>query len=106
MPSINMRIAALAEILEREKRMEELELDNLSLSLYELEKQLSDFTEADIADMASEVDEGGRQILTPEQAHAFVDEWRQRRAERTPRQQQKIDRAIEKKKRIMEERRR
>lgn len=102
MASIDARIARLIEAMEREKLREELELDDLSLSLYALEDKLCTLTEADIEAMAQEVDEDGRQIWTLEQVHAFVDEWRQRRAERTPRRQQKIDRAIAKKKKIME----
>lgn len=98
MASINTRIAALAAALERERLKEDLELDDLSLSLYEFEDRMVNLTDAEIEAMAEEVDEDGKQMLTLEQAHAFVAEWRQRRAERTPRQQQRIDQAIAKRK--------
>lgn len=102
--SVERRITALVEALEREKRDGNIELDDLSMSLYELEAGLCNLTETEIEAMAAEMDEDGRQILTLEQAHAFVDEWRQRRAERTPRHQRNIARAVSKKRKIMEER--
>ena len=104
MASINTRIAALAAALERERLKEDLELDDLSLSLYEFDDRMASLTDDEIEAMATEVDEDGKQMLTLEQAHAFVDEWRQRRAERTPRQQQRIAQAIAKKKKSMKAR--
>lgn len=98
--NIEHRITALIAALEREKQGGNLELDDLSMSLYELEEQMCSLTDADIEAMA---DDTG---MTTAQARAFVDEWRQRREERTPRQQQRIDRAIANKKKLIEERRR
>ena len=93
MASINARIAALAEAVERERLMEDTEIDGLSLSLYQLEDQMAAMTEADIEAMAQEVDEDGRQLWTLEAAQAFVNQWKQMKDERSPREQRRIDRA-------------
>lgn len=94
MASINARIAALTEAVERERLMEDTEIDGLSLSLYQLETEMAAMTETDIEAMAQEVDEDGRQIWTLEAAHAFVDQWKQMKQERSPREQRRIDRAL------------
>lgn len=94
MASINARIAALAEAVERERLMEDTEIDGLSLSLYQLEDQMAAMTEADIEAMAQEVDEDGRQLWTLEAAQAFVNQWKQMKDERSPREQRRIDRAL------------
>ena len=51
-------------------------------------------TEADIEAMAQEVDEDGRQLWTLEAAQAFVNQWKQMKDERSPREQRRIDRAL------------
>lgn len=94
MASINARIAALAEAVERERLREDTEIDELSLSLYQFEDRMASMTEADIEAMAQEVDEDGRQLWTLEAAHAFVNQWKQMRQERKPREQRWIDRAL------------
>lgn len=94
MASINARIAALTEAVERERLMEDTEIDGLSLSLYQMETEMAAMTETDIEAMAQEVDEDGRQIWTLEEAHAFVDQWKQMKQERSPREQRRIDRAL------------
>ena len=94
MASIIARIAALAEAVERERLMEDTEIDGLSLSLYQLEDQMAAMTEADIEAMAQEVDEDGRQMWTLEEASAFVNHWKQMRQERSPRAQKRLDWAL------------
>ena len=94
MASIDARLTRLIEAMEREKLREESEIDDLSLSLYQLEDEMAAMTEADIEAMAAKVDADEKQMLTLEQAYAFVDEWRQRRSERSPRAQRRIDRAL------------
>ena len=92
--NLSKRIAALAEAVERAKLREDEELDDLSLSLYQLEDEMAAMTEADIEAMAQEVDEDGWQLWTLEGAHAFVNQWKQMRQERKPREQRWIDRAL------------
>jgi|GluameStandDraft_1065615.scaffolds.fasta_scaffold10361_5 tryptophan 2,3-dioxygenase len=94
MASIDSRLAALAEAVERQKTEQEQPLDDLSLSLYQMETEMAAMTETDIEAMAQEVDEDGRQIWTLEEAHAFVDQWKQMKQERSPREQRRIDRAL------------
>ena len=80
MASIDSRLAALAEAVERQKTEQEQPLDDLSLSLYQMETEMAAMTETDIEAMAQEVDEDGRQIWTKQ--------------ERSPREQRRIDRAL------------
>ena len=94
MASIDSRLAALAEAVERERLNEDTEIDDLSLSLYQLETEMAAMTETDIEAMAQEVDEDGRQLWTLEAAQAFVNQWKQMKDERSPRKQRRIDRAI------------
>nr|WP_325259790.1 hypothetical protein [uncultured Oscillibacter sp.] len=92
--NLSKRIAALTEIVEREKLREDEEIDALSLSLCCFEDRIASMTEDEIEALASEVDEGGQQILTLEQAHAFVNYHKKERVERSPRLQRWIDRAL------------
>ena len=92
--NLSKRIAALAEAVERERLMEETEIDGLSLSLYQLEDRMASMTEADIEAMAQWVDEGGQQMLTLEETRTFVNYWKQMKQERSPRAQRWIDRAL------------
>ncbi|MCI9655821.1 MAG: hypothetical protein HFF45_07365 [Lawsonibacter sp.] len=94
MASIDSRLAALAEAVERQKTEQEQPLDDLSLSLYQMETEMAAMTETDIEAMAQEVDEDGRQLWTLEAAQAFVNQWKQMKDERSPRKQRRIDRAI------------
>lgn len=94
MASIDSRLAALAEAIERERLNEDTEIDDLSLSLYQLETEMAAMTETDIEAMAQEVDEDGRQLWTLEAAQAFVNQWKQMKDERSPREQRRIDRAL------------
>ncbi|MDE6902298.1 MAG: hypothetical protein K2P22_06100 [Lachnospiraceae bacterium] len=94
MASIDSRLAALAKAVERERLNEGTEIDDLSLSLYQLETEMAAMTETDIEAMAQEVDEDGRQLWTLEAAQAFVNQWKQMKDERSPRKQRRIDRAI------------
>ncbi len=94
MASIDSRLAALAEAVERERLNEDTEIDDLSLSLYQLETEMAAMTETDIEAMAQEVDEDGRQLWTLEAAQAFVNQWKQMKDERSPREQRRIDRAL------------
>ena len=94
MASIDSRLAALAEAVERQKTEQEQPLDDLSLSLYQMETEMAAMTENDIEAMAQEVDEDGRQLWTLEAAQAFVNQWKQMKDERSPRKQRRIDRAI------------
>ena len=94
MASIDSRLAALAEAVERERLNEDTEIDDLSLSLYQLETEMAAMTETDIEAMAQEVDEDGRQLWTLEEAQAFVNQWKQMKDERSPREQRRIDRAL------------
>ena len=57
---------------------EDTEIDDLSLSLYQLETEMAAMTETDIEAMAQEVDEDGRQLWTLEAAQAFVNQWKGR----------------------------
>lgn len=94
MASIDSRLAALAEAVERQKTEQEQPLDDLSLSLYQMETEMAAMTETDIEAMAQEVDEDGRQLWTLEAAQAFVNQWKQMKDERSPREQRRIDRAL------------
>ena len=94
MASIDSRLAALAKAVERERLNEGTEIDDLSLSLYQLETEMAAMTETDIEAMAQEVDEDGRQLWTLEAAQAFVNQWKQMKDERSPREQRRIDRAL------------
>lgn len=94
MASIDSRLAALAEAVERKRLNEDTEIDDLSLSLYQLETEMAAMTETDIEAMAQEVDEDGRQLWTLEAAQAFVNQWKQMKDERSPREQRRIDRAL------------
>ena len=94
MASIDSRLAALAEAVGRERLNEDTEIDDLSLSLYQLETEMAAMTETDIEAMAQEVDEDGRQLWTLEAAQAFVNQWKQMKDERSPREQRRIDRAL------------
>ena len=94
MASIDSRLAALAEAIERKRLNEDTEIDDLSLSLYQLETEMAAMTETDIEAMAQEVDEDGRQLWTLEAAQAFVNQWKQMKDERSPREQRRIDRAL------------
>lgn len=68
------KIINLLDRLERVKLAREMEPepDGLSLSLMALGREMASMTEDDIAALAAETDEDGRQILTLEQARAFV----------------------------------
>ena len=94
MASIDSRLAALAEAVERQKTEQEQPLDDLSLSLYQMETEMAAMTETDIEAMAQEVDEDGRQLWTLEAAQAFVNQWKQMKDERSPRKQRRIDRCL------------
>ena len=52
MASIDSRLAALAEAVERQKTEQEQPLDDLSLSLYQMETEMAAMTETDIEAMA------------------------------------------------------
>ena len=94
MASIDSRLAALAKAVERERLNEGTEIDDLSLSLYQLETEMAAMTETDIEAMAQEVDEDGRQLWTLEAAQAFVNQWKQMKDELRLRKQIRIYRAI------------
>lgn len=94
MASIDSRLAALAEAIERERLNEGTEIDDLSLFLYQLETEMAAMTETDIEAMAQEFDEDWRQLWTLEAAQAFVNQWKQMKDERSPSEQRRIDRAL------------
>ncbi len=76
MNSIDARIAALAEAIERRKMEQEAPVDDLSRSLLEFEGEMASLDEIGVAALAAATDEDGRQILTLEQTRRMVDDFK------------------------------
>lgn len=74
--SIEDRITALSDALQRRAEMQAEPVDPLSASLYEFAAKMAQLNPDGIAALAAETDEDGRQILTLEQARAFANSFK------------------------------
>ena len=76
MNSIDARIAAIAEAIERRKMEQSERVDELSKSLFEFEDYMASLDEIGIAALAAMTNEDGGPVLTLEQAQGMVDSFK------------------------------
>lgn len=82
MKSIDARITALAEAVERRRLIQEEPIDPLSASLFAFEAEMANLDKIGIAALAAATDEDGRQVLTLEQTQQMANNFKMDATER------------------------